>query len=579
MVYGLLSEFIGIFESILVSLSILSALTLLDIYGIKKIKRKYSTLVHTISYFGISLILVLFLHNLVSDYPFLLSLEILIFITMQFYTNYSLFTSIKEFNPDKKDSLKEIQVKIRHLLGIGFYATLSFFIFQALYLQRIELQLILLILSIVIHVLMIIDRALLKFLGKVSDYIRVISWLFIMTFTSTYLVWVFGTYFITFIFTVIPIIITILILELAYLFKLLGFWRIISSNKVKIRFYLIVATYLNFITWPLYFARLNPIILLNLVLASFFIMISITFIDDKLNVLKEKFRKSLRSYSFLIIGGLLSIDVFFLLDLIPDFNLFLNLSISSLVFVLFLGIKIKPFKEHSAIAALFWLVIFLLLSVIVYFVSLSWIAGLLFLIITCMVYPFVFLLEELKELFSKLVDIISKFFRSLKIIIKKMFIKIFSFLKTYFKYVWIPFSMLISVFIGLLFSPLIFNVLTNWIHSILVMISIFGLMCLVIPYRETADPDRIFRRRILRLSIGWGSVIGLLFVVITPDWYIFTFFISIAVIGTIIVVYLLRKEEREKISVKWRFYTLLTLTILFILFGILLGWQVYVYFF
>ncbi|MFX0138745.1 MAG: hypothetical protein ACFFDN_34210, partial [Candidatus Hodarchaeota archaeon] len=445
MVYGLLSEFIGIFQNLLVSFSILSALTLLDIYGIKKIKRKYSTLVHTISYFTISLILFLFLHNLVSNYPFLLSLEILIFITMQFYTNYSLFTSLKDFNPDKKDSLKEIQVKTRHLLGVGFYITLSFFIFQVLYLQRLPLQLILLILSIVLHVLMIIDSAILKFLGKASGYIKVISWLFIMTFTSTYLVWVFVTNFITFIFTVIPIIITILILELAYLFKLLEVWQIIASNKEKIRSYLIVITYFNFITWPLYFASLNPFIVLNLVLASFIVMILITFVDDNLEVLKEKFRRSLRSYSFLIIGGLISIDIFFLLNFIPDFNLFLNLSISSLVFVLFLGIKIKPFKEHSAIAAIFWLVIFLLLSVIVYFVSLSLIAGLVFLIITCMVYPFVFLLEELKELFIKFVDIISKFFRSLKIIIKKMFIKIFSFLKMYFKYIWIPFSMMVSV--------------------------------------------------------------------------------------------------------------------------------------
>jgi drug/metabolite transporter (DMT)-like permease len=60
-----------------------------------------------------------------------------------------------------------------------------------------------------------------------------------------------------------------------------------------------------------------------------------------------------------------------------------------------------------------------------------------------------------------------------------------------------------------------------------------------------------------------------LFIVITPEWYLFTGFISTAVVGTIILVFLGRKEEREKISVKWRFYTLLSLFILLILFGVL----------
>ncbi|MFX1310607.1 MAG: hypothetical protein ACFE8C_12975 [Promethearchaeota archaeon] len=139
---------------------------------------------------------------------------------------------------------------------------------------------------------------------------------------------------------------------------------------------------------------------------------------------------------------------------------------------------------------------------------------------------------------------------------------------------------MISILCGLLLSPVYSGILpTFWPHSILVMLSIFGLLFLIIPSEKTDDADKIFRRRILRLSISWGSVIGLLFSIITPVWYIFTFFISIAVVGTIIVIYLRRKEEREKISIKWRFYTLLILTILFILFATLLGIQLYINFF
>ena len=263
---------------------------------------------------------------------------------MQFYTNYSLFTSLKLFYPKKEEVFKKIELNIRRLLGAAFYSTICLFVLQALVLQNFELQLIFLILSLIVHVLMILDSQLLKFLPKINNYIKVISWILIMAFTSTYLIWIFSTYFISFILTVIPIIIIILIVELAYLFRLLAFWPFVAANKLKIRFYLIVITYLNFITWPLYFININLFIDLNLVIASFLIILFITLIDSVLN---EKFRKSLTTYSFIIFGGLVSVDIFFLLGFIPGFDLILNLSMSSLTSVIFLIIKIKPFKGHS----------------------------------------------------------------------------------------------------------------------------------------------------------------------------------------------------------------------------------------
>jgi hypothetical protein len=101
------------------------------------------------------------------------------------------------------------------------------------------------------------------------------------------------------------------------------------------------------------------------------------------------------------------------------------------------------------------------------------------------------------------------------------------------------------------------------------MFAIVGLLSLLIPSEESEDADVIFKRRVLRLSIGWGSVISLLFILITPDWYPFAGFISTAVVGTIILVFIRRKEEREKISIRWRFFTLLSLFILLIILGIL----------
>ena len=82
----------------------------------------------------------------------------------------------------------------------------------------------------------------------------------------------------------------------------------------------------------------------------------------------------------------------------------------------------------------------------------------------------------------------------------------------------------------------------------------------------------------MRLIIGWGSVIGVLFGIITPEWYIFTIWISIWVLGAILLLYMSFKEKREKISIKWRFYTLLILIIMLVLFGIFFSIQIYMNF-
>jgi hypothetical protein len=563
MIYGLASTLLGFFESITVALLVLFLLTLLDIYSIKKIKRSYTRLIHTISYFILSLTLFLILNNLVFQYPFLLSLEIFVFLIMQFYTNYSFFKTLKLFFPDKEDVYNKAQTYIHRLLGIGFYATLCFSIIQPLTLQGFNIQLILLISSVIIHVLMIIDSFLFKFLGKIADYFKSFSWISIMIFTTTYLIWIYSTYFIEFFFTVIPLIIIILILEFAYLFNLLAYWKFIASNKKKIKSGLIIITYLNFITWPLYFLSLDQFLNLNLVLASLFILFIITLFDKILN---EKYRKSLRSFSFLLIGALLSLDLFLALLGIPNFDLILNLSSSSLIFVIFMAIHVKPFKKHSSSSFFFWLVIFVLLCLIVYRVSALGL-GITVLSFGLLLYPFIFLLEELKRFINNIVDYLSKLFKAIKLAIKNMFIKFYQFIRMHYKAIWIIFSIFISSSIGISISPAVANLLA-YEHSILLIFPIFGILYSLIPSKKSDDVNVTFRRRIYRLIISWGSIIVLLFVFITPVWYIFTFWISIWIIGVILLPYIRFKERNESISIKWRFYTLIILIILLFVLGI-----------
>ncbi|MCK4384254.1 MAG: hypothetical protein KAW66_13225, partial [Candidatus Lokiarchaeota archaeon] len=104
--YGLTNIFVGIIESILVSQLVFFVLTLLDIYLIKKIKRGYAQLIHTFSFFAISLMTFLILCTAAAQYQLyqlMLSLGLLLFIFMQFYTKYSFFASLYILYPNKKE--------------------------------------------------------------------------------------------------------------------------------------------------------------------------------------------------------------------------------------------------------------------------------------------------------------------------------------------------------------------------------------------------------------------------------------------------------------------------------------------
>ncbi|MFX1380597.1 MAG: hypothetical protein ACFFA4_16060, partial [Promethearchaeota archaeon] len=81
---------------------------------------------------------------------------------------------------------------------------------------------------------------------------------------------------------------------------------------------------------------------------------------------------------------------------------------------------------------------------------------------------------------------------------------------------------------------------------------------------------------LFRLIISWGSIIILLYAIIPPDWYVFTFWISIWIIGVILLPYIRFKVLTENISIKWRFYSLIIFIVLVIIIGIIVGIQFYI---
>lgn len=554
--YGIFTELLGFLGAFLISQIVLFILTITDITLLKQLNKTLSYLIHFISYFIITVIVFFILYETSLRYNLDLIVFILfLFISMQFYSNHSFFTFWTNLIPDKYESFKNAENKVKCIIGAIFYFFLVFFVQRIIVLTQLEFQI--LILSLLVHGLMYIDKIYFKFLGKLSNYVKIFSWLVVMLFSSIYLFWIFNFYLYTILVTVIPLIVLFFVIEFYYLIKLLDFIQKIQSKKETIRKILITIIYVNFITWPLYFSKLNLFLVLDLSLLSIVILFSLTFIDGYLKVLKEKIRLNLRKFSFLCIGILVSLDVFIYLDLIVQ-PFLLNLSIAILVFLIFAAFIVKPFKKHSLLAMAYWNISFLFLSIITYFIFLSFQISLFFFLITLMIYWFVFALERLREIFSKLIDILTIILKKIKSFVLIAINGIVNFFKKYFKIIWIAISIIISITFAILISPYL-----GIMHLIPVTLAVFGLLYSVLPSEEISDPDKKFSRRMKRLIIIWGSVIGIIFLFIPLNFLILMIFIAILILGAILLPYIYFKEKRENISIKWRFYT--TLFFIFIL--------------
>ena len=568
MIYGLAIEFLGFFESIFISQLTLFILTSFDIYFLKKIRESYGRLVHTISYFILSLSTLLILNQFVKFNPLLISIEVFIFLIMQFYTNHSLFLSLSHFYPDKAETFKHHKLKTHHSLGIFLYISVLSIIIQSLLLIGVEISLLILITSLFLHGLMILDAYQLKLLGKLLIYLKGISWLLFMFSSNFYLIWIYVSYLSYILISSIPPLILLLIIELIYLIKLFEFLPKLSSKKDKIRKRLLTVLYFDFIMWPLFFLGFNVIFNITLFLISFYVLVIISYIDEKIShIFEEKFLKKLRFTSTLIILIILIVDIFSWLHFSFNLSLPLNICISLLIFSIFNIGLIKPYKRSHNFSFAYGGLISLLISLIIYFATSQTVTSIILFSIMLTFYLFIFMLEVLKTLFNKLLDLLIHFFSRLKKFIKYIGIKIFDFLKLHYKIIWITFSLFLAVSIGIFISPLQLNYL-NWYHSIFVMLGLFGLLSLFLPSKKTEDVDLIFKHRMRKLITSWITVIAILFLFIDPVWYIIAFWISIWILGIILLPYVIYKERKDNISVKWRFYTLIIILTAIFLVGI-----------
>lgn len=566
--YGLFNLLFGVIESFLASQIVLFLTSIVEINIVKRIKSKYMLFVQIISYFNISLSAFLLIFFLSPSNLALQSLAALVFVLMQFYTNYSYYNIRHKFNLDKEESLLKWKTHRKNFIGMIIYIILSIYVFQNLDLTNIELPLILFLSSVSVHLLMIFDRFILKFLGKHSVILMTISWVFIFGFSISYFLGWIPQYS----FSIVPIIIFMLLLELAYGYalNLFDFWGLIKENKLKFRNFLIIVSYTNFCSLPLYNLTLDILNTTTMILIVFGILLFLMQLDNdnNLNVINPKTRKQVSRFSLIGFGAFSSIDVYFALAIMDPTKFLLNITTSLLIFMVFVGFLVKPFKKRRLLSFAYWASMVTLISIIFYdFYSSGWAGSLL--IVGILLYPFIFMLEELKEFFNKLVDNLSALYQIVKNSFKSLVQGVIKFLRVNFKVIRFIFCIILGLFIGILFSDLILKRL-NLFHSILLALAIFGLSYGTIPGVKSTDIDVIFKEKMKKFITILVSITAFILVIIlpfikSPLFTLFLIMLSILGFGAIILIYLYRLEEKERVSIKWRFYTLI---FFFILLGI-----------
>jgi hypothetical protein len=406
----------------------------------------------------------------------------------------------------------------------------------------------------------------------------IVSWVLIFGFSIIYFLSWIPQYSIS----IVPIIIIILLLELVYGYalNLFDFWSLIKENKLKFRNLLIIISYINFCSWPLYFLTLDILNITTMILIVFGILLCLMILDNNnnLNSINQKTRKQVSRFSLIGLGTFSSFDVYFALDIIAQTSFLLNISTSLLVFMVFVGFLVKPFKKRKLLSFAYWALMVTLISIIFYaFYSSGWSWS--FLIVGVLLYPFIFMLEELKEFFDKIVENLSALYQIVKNAINSLVQGVIKFLKVNFKVIRIILCLILGLITGILFSDLIFHVLNPY-YSILLALSIFGLSYGTIPGVKSTDIDEIFKEKMKRFITLWISITAFISILILPfiESIIFTFFLillSILGLGAILLLFIYRLEEKERVSIKWRFYTLI---FFFILLGIeiLLGAALYI---
>ncbi|TFG25799.1 MAG: hypothetical protein EU533_00715 [Promethearchaeota archaeon] len=553
------------FQSILYSQLVLFGLSILEIFVFKRLKEKFGYVMHLLSYVIISgaLACLIFIFSL-SEFL------ILPIILMQFYSNYAYYKMKHDVSPEKAESLQKWAIKRQRIIGNTFYAVLILLVSRfLLFYSGYEIQTSLFLISLLLHVIVLFDRGILIFLGRFSMSLIVISLILVNIFSiPALLTWIFSTFLS---YRLIPLVILIFELELFYLTMLTHKWKRFKNLITSI-------LYFNLSTWPLYFLIFSPAEILldfNLILLTSFLLIIMVKIDKQVNALSEKISKRIYSIALIILGFGIPIDLFILLQTYYPAQLTLNIAFSALIGTIELGIISKPYKRKRVLSFLYTLSILLEILFIAHEINIPAL-GYSVLVLGTLIYLYMFLLEELKEFFSHIVDYISRGLNAIKSLIGRILRSIYNYLKKNYVVLKIIFAAILGGFFGYISTvfPLFGDTLGTYDYAPLFGLAVFGLIIGLLPGTKTEDPDKIFKTRMIRFSTVWFGITIFIFMIIMPLieplFQVILMLSSFLILGLILAIYVWRIEKKQKISIKWRLYITVVLIMLLIIWAILL---------
>jgi hypothetical protein len=189
------------------------------------------------------------------------------------------------------------------------------------------------------------------------------------------------------------------------------------------------------------------------------------------------------------------------------------------------------------------------------------------------------MLEELKKFLNNIIDNIRFALIKLKNSLLSFYYSMFNFFKKHLKVIEIILCLFVGIIIIILFIEDVGVLkLLRWDHASLLGGGTSGILISLLPVKKTDDLDQVFRQRMQRFITLWISFTIFVFALLLPYLTSIIFGIililsSIIILGAILAIYIYRIEKKQKISIKWRFYTtilLITLTIIWVLLVIIL---------
>jgi hypothetical protein len=185
------------------------------------------------------------------------------------------------------------------------------------------------------------------------------------------------------------------------------------------------------------------------------------------------------------------------------------------------------------------------------------------------------MLEELKAFFNNILDNLRLIYISLKNALLGAYYLFINFLKKNVRVIAYILCIIVGIMVGITFSENGLIPLLIWYHATLLGLATSGILISLIPPKKTDDIDIKFRNRMQRFITLWVSFTIFVFALILPYITSFLFGVililsSIIILGAIMAIYIYRIEKKQKISIKWRFYTTIILIVLAIIWALLL---------